>query len=145
MQKFNSATKIGGSLLTLVILAVVIYLLLPTSPKEASASAVATPTKLSAEEGLAFMQETEDFVLLDVRSLEEYTARHLPQAVSFPLDLIDDEHTEVLLPELDQIIIVYCQSGRRSQMAANMLVELGYTRVYDIGGIVDWPYETVRG
>ena len=82
-------------------------------------------------------------VLVDVRSPEEYREGHIPGSKLIPLDRLASE-AEVSFNTFDTPIVVYCRSGRRSQEAAETLVAMGYTRVYDMGGIIDWPYEVER-
>ena len=99
---------------------------------------------ITATEGRDLMYDSAVYVLLDVRTEEEFRALHIPGAT-----LLSD--TELLgrieeeIPDRDTRIILYCQTGRRSARAATLLAELGYVHVYDMGGIVDWPYETVSG
>ena len=88
------------------------------------------------------MSELEDFVLLDVRTAEEYKAQRINGAILFP-DYEIKSRSEKELPDKNRTILVYCRSGRRSENAARILVSLGYRNVYDFGGIMDWPYETV--
>lgn len=83
------------------------------------------------------------FTLLDVRTLDEYNAGHIPAAVLLPYDEIAQK-AEKLLPEKDAEIIVYCRSGRRSAIAADELRKLGYTEVKDFGGISRWQGELVK-
>ena len=72
---------------------------------------------------------------------EEYDEAHIPGAIVIPNTEIE-ARAESELPDKDQMILVYCRSGRRSKLAADILVELGYTNIYEFGGIIDWPYET---
>ncbi len=106
-------------------------------------------TKMSAENAKQMMGEfaqTEDstYVLLDVRTEEEYREKRIPGSVLIP-DYELAQRAEAELPDKRQVIFVYCRSGRRSEAAARKLVEMGYNHVYDIGGIIDWPYETTQG
>ena len=80
----------------------------------------------------------------DVRTAEEYEEGHIPGAVLVPNESIGEERPEAL-PDPEALILVYCRSGNRSRQAAEKLLELGYTNVYDFGGITDWPYEIVKG
>ena len=80
-------------------------------------------------------------VLLDVRTPEEFREGHIPGAIVISHEEIAEKAEEVLTDE-DQLILVYCRSGRRSKIAAEALVELGYTNIKEFGGIIDWPYET---
>lgn len=94
---------------------------------------------ITAEEAKAVMDDTEGYVILDVRTQEEYEQGHIPGAMVIP-------HTEVAaraeteLPDKAQVILLYCRSGRRSKLAAQALAELGYANVKEFGGIQDWPY-----
>ncbi|MBN2795305.1 MAG: rhodanese-like domain-containing protein [Clostridia bacterium] len=84
--------------------------------------------------------QNEEILLLDVRTEEEYIVGSIPGSVLLPLDAIEDE-METLYPNKDAEIFVYCRSGNRSKTAANLLLELGYKNVYDLGGIINWPYD----
>ncbi|WP_229105235.1 rhodanese-like domain-containing protein [Longibaculum muris] len=85
------------------------------------------------------MMATQDVVIVDVREESEYQAGHIPGALLIPLSTINAKNQQ--LPKSDQILLVYCRSGHRSQKAAQKFVNLGYEHVYDFGGILDWPYE----
>lgn len=80
-------------------------------------------------------------VLLDVRTVHEYQEKHIPNSVLVPLHTIEEKITEVI-PDKNIKIFVYCRSGNRSKTATKLLLKLGYTNVYDLGGINSWPYET---
>ena len=82
-------------------------------------------------------------VLLDVREEEEYITGHAVDAVLLPVDQLTDETALDVIPSLDTPVLVYCRSGHRSSAAAHKLDEYGYTRVYDMGGLVGWPYGLV--
>ena len=97
--------------------------------------------KITAEEARE-MIENENVVILDVRTQEEFNEGHIPNAILLPSFEVQAS-AQYVIPDKDQIIIVYCQRGRRSEESARVLIELGYTRVYDIGGIVDWDGEVV--
>jgi len=96
--------------------------------------------KITPQEAQAMMLD--DVIILDVRNQEEYAEGHIPDAVLLPDDEVQ-EHAAGLLADKNQIILVYCKSGRRSEKAAKELVEMGYTQVFDFGGIVDWEGEIV--
>ena len=99
-----------------------------------------TYMNITAEEAKRIMDTEEGYIILDVREQEEYDQGHIPGAILLPLGTIADQaHT--VLPEKDQLLLVYCRSGRRSKQAAGILVELGYTNIKEFGGILDWPYE----
>ena len=86
---------------------------------------------------------TEKPIVVDVRSLEEYNEGHIPNAISVPLETIENE-AETKLKNKDDLILVYCRSGRRSREAALRLIKKGYTNVIDFGGIQDWNGEVVK-
>lgn len=104
----------------------------------------ATYQQITAAEAKEMMEEIPNAVILDVREQEEYDANHIPCAVLLPLGTIDEESAAEVIPEKDTVVLVYCRSGNRSKTASEALVELGYTRVYEFGGILDWPYELTQ-
>ena len=89
------------------------------------------------------MDSEKDRIILDVRSREEYDQGHIPGAILIPDTEIEAKAAD-LLPDKDQLILVYCRSGRRSKLAAQSLADLGYTNIREFGGILDWPYEVVQ-
>ena len=95
---------------------------------------------ITAQEAKKIMDSQEGYILLDVRTQEEYDQGHIPGAIVVP-DTEIEARAEEVLPDKDQLILVYCRSGRRSKNAAQILVELGYTNIKEFGGIIDWPYE----
>ena len=98
--------------------------------------------QISMDEAVAMMEEETDYIILDVRTPEEFAEKHIPGAINVPNETIgDDEITE--LPDKEQLILVYCRSGNRSKQASEKLAALGYTNVYEFGGINDWTGETV--
>lgn len=117
----------------------------------ACAQSVPAPTgqepavrNISAEEAKRMMDETEGYVLLDVRTAEEFAAGHIDGALLIPYDALP-ARAEAKLDDKQATILLYCRSGRRSAIAADTLKALGYLNIYDFGGINDWPYETVQG
>ena len=95
---------------------------------------------ITAEEAKQIMDTEEGYIILDVREQDEYDAGHIPSAILIPYTQIEEKAEEVLTDK-DQLILVYCRSGRRSKIAAEALAELGYTNIKEFGGIIDWPYE----
>ena len=95
---------------------------------------------ITAEEARQIMDKEEGYVILDARTQEEYDEGHIPGAIVISHEEIM-EKAEDVLTDKDQLILVYCRSGRRSKIAAEALVELGYTNIKEFGGIIDWPYE----
>ena len=98
--------------------------------------------KITPEEAKAIMDSRDPFILLDVRTQSEFDGGHIEGAVLIPDTEIEDAAQEKL-PEKDALILIYCRTGRRSALAANALLGMGYTNVYDFGGIVVWPYGIV--
>ena len=101
---------------------------------------------ISAEVGYEIMKTAKErFVLLDVRHAAEYERGFIPGAVLLDNDdILREENLDVLPEDKETTLIVYCRSGRRSNISARKLEALGYTTVYDMGGILDWPYEIER-
>ena len=95
---------------------------------------------ISAQQAKEIMEQEEGYVILDTRTQEEYDTGHIPGAILIPYDEVK-EKAEAQLTDKDQLILVYCRSGRRSKLAAEDLVALGYTNIKEFGGINDWPYE----
>lgn len=96
---------------------------------------------ITPEEAKQLMDTRQDYVILDVRTQQEYEEKHIPGAILIP-DSEIGERAEQALPDKNQLILVYCRSGRRSKLASEKLVQLGYTNIREFGGIIDWPYET---
>ncbi|NLP23775.1 MAG: rhodanese-like domain-containing protein [Syntrophomonadaceae bacterium] len=97
--------------------------------------------KITAQEAQEMMGE--DVIILDVRTQAEFAEGHIPNALLLPDNEIK-QRAEELLPDKEQTILVYCRSGRRSELAAKELIQLGYTNVYDFGGILDWTGDVVK-
>ena len=100
--------------------------------------------QLSMQEGLELMEADSDYILLDVRRIDEFEAGHIPGAINIPNESIGTEEIAEL-PDKNQTIYVYCRSGNRSKQAANKLVQLGYTNVIEFGGIIDYSGEVEKG
>ena len=88
------------------------------------------------------MMDTQEVIILDVREQDEYDSGHIPGAVLLPVGSIDEDTATEVIPEKDSTVLVYCRSGNRSKTASSALAELGYTNIYEFGGISTWPYET---
>ncbi|EOQ40133.1 rhodanese-like domain-containing protein [Butyricicoccus pullicaecorum] len=88
------------------------------------------------------MMDTQEVIVLDVREQNEYDSGHIPGAVLLPVGTIDEDTAAAVIPEKDSTVLVYCRSGNRSKTASSALAELGYTNIYEFGGINSWPYET---
>jgi len=109
-----------------------------TAPAEQEASY----RQIGMDEALAIMAEKNDYIILDVRTPEEFADKHIPDAINIPNETIGTEDIPEL-PNKEQLILVYCRSGNRSKQASEKLVALGYTNIVEFGGINDWPGETV--
>ena len=99
--------------------------------------------KISPQEAKSMMAD-KTVTILDVRTEEEFAQGHIEGAILIPNETITTTVRPTALNDLNAVILVYCRSGSRSGQAAKKLVALGYTQVYDFGGIIDWPYEVVR-
>lgn len=99
--------------------------------------------QISAEEAKSIMTAEKEYMIVDARTEEEFAEGHIEGAVLIPEYEIASRAKEEL-PDKNALILVYCRSGRRSKIASEELVKLGYTRVKEFGGIIDWPYEIVK-
>ena len=102
-----------------------------------------TYERITQKEAKQLMADEEGYIILDVRTQDEYASGHIPGAICVPNETIDGE-MPAELPEKSQLILVYCRSGNRSKQASQKLVELGYTNVKEFGGIMDWDGEIVQ-
>ena len=96
------------------------------------------------EEAVTMMEEETEYIILEVRTAEEYSEKNIPGAINIANESIGTEDIPEL-PDKDQLILVYCRSGNRSKQASEKLVKLGYTNIVEIGGINSWSGETVTG
>ena len=112
--------------------------------REEDAENIVSYQQITAEEAKSMMVEQPDAVILDVREQDEYDAGHIPGAVLLPVGTINEETAASAIPEKDAVVLVYCRSGNRSKTASQALADLGYTQIYEFGGIKDWPYEVER-
>ena len=100
--------------------------------------------QITAEQAKTMMNEQPDAVILDVREQHEYDSAHIPNAILLPVGSITEQTAAEVIPDKETMVLVYCRSGNRSKTASALLAELGYSKVYEFGGINSWPYETVR-
>lgn len=98
--------------------------------------------RIGQELAMEIMADNPHSIILDVRTLEEFNEGHIPNAISLPVDEIENAIIH-MIPDRGEIILVYCRTGIRSANAAVILVEMGYHNVFDFGGIVDWPGEII--
>ena len=96
------------------------------------------------QEAAKEMMDTQEVIVLDVREQDEFDAGHIPGAVLLSVGTITKDTAAAVIPELDSVVLVYCRSGNRSKTASKALIDLGYTNVYEFGGINTWPYEVVQ-
>ena len=98
---------------------------------------------VSMNDIVQIMEENENYIILDVRTLEEYNQGHIPNAICIPNETIDESVVNKL-PDKNQMILVYCRSGNRSKQATEKLKKLGYTNLIEFGGIIDWKGEIIH-
>ena len=103
----------------------------------------ATYEQITPQQAKEIMDTEQEYIIIDARTEEEFAEGHIENAILIPeYEIIDRAEKE--LPDKDALIFVYCRSGRRSKIASEELVKLGYTNVKEFGGIIDWPYEVVK-
>ena len=102
-----------------------------------------TYEQITPQEAKTIMDTEKDYIIIDARTEEEFSEGHIENAILIPEYEIADR-AEKELPDKEQLILVYCRSGRRSKIASDELVKLGYSNVKEFGGIIDWPYEIVK-
>ena len=110
----------------------------------ASHNSAGSYRQISMEQAVLLMEREIGYIILDVRTPQEFAVGHIPNAINIPNETIGASEISAL-PDKDQLILVYCRSGRRSKEAAQKLVSLGYTNIVEFGGILDWTGETVSG
>ena len=115
----------------------------PTSIIVAEKGEKAMYEQITPEEAKKIMDSGEEHIILDTREQDEFDEGHIPGAILIPYTEIENK-AEEMLPDKDKLILVYCRSGRRSKIAAEALSKLGYTKVKEFGGIIDWPYEVEK-
>ena len=126
------------------IIAMLLALVMLLSLAACASSGEKTYRQITMEEAITMMEEETGYIILDVRTAQEYSEKHIPGAINIANESIGTEDISEL-PDKDQLILVYCRSGNRSKQASEKLVKLGYTNIIEIGGINSWPGETVNG
>ena len=119
-----------------------LFLFLLVAGCAAPAESEASYRQISMDEAITMMETESNYIILDVRTPEEFAEKHIPDAINIPNETIGTEEIPEL-PDKEQLILVYCRSGNRSKQASEKLVRLGYTNIVEFGGINDWPDETV--
>ena len=142
----TASSPMKNKSMRIIVPAIAAVLLAVCSAPETSeiAGSSAVYTEISQEEAAKMMEQTEGYVIVDVRTEAEYEESHIPAAICIPNETIRTSRPKSL-PDTDQVILVYCRSGNRSKQAAQKLADMGYTHVYEFGGINTWPGETVAG
>ena len=135
------SSKYGGIHMKRIIPILMVLLLLSGC---ATQSTEKTYRQITMEEAVTMMEEETGYIILDVRTAQEYSEKHIPGAINIANESIGTEDIPEL-PDKDQLILVYCRSGNRSKQASEKLVKLGYTNIVEIGGINSWLGETVAG
>ena len=107
---------------------------------EATQVNIGTYYQITQDEAKRIMDTESDYIIVDAREQNEYDEGHIKDAIVIPYTVIE-QRAEEMLPNKEQLILVYCRSGRRSKIAAQSLANMGYTNVKEFGGIIDWPYE----
>ena len=128
----------------ILIILLSLLLLAGCAPSAPEAEKPLTYRQIGMEEAIAMMEKEEGYIILDVRTAEEFEDKHIPNAINIPNEAIGTEPISEL-PDKDQLILIYCRSGNRSKQASEKLVAQGYSNIVEFGGIIDWPGETVSG
>ena len=126
-----------------LILAFFVIFVLLSGCAQPSGDSATSYKQITQEEAKEMMTKNDGHIIVDVRRQDEYEEGHIPDAVLIPNESITDKQPEEL-PDLDQIILIYCRSGRRSKEASQKLTDIGYTNVYEFGGINTWTGEIVK-
>ena len=100
--------------------------------------------QITAKQAKEMIDKQEQDLIVDVREQAEYDKAHIPGAVLLLVGTITEETAAEVIPNKESVVLVYCRSGNRSKTAAQSLTDLGYTQIYEFGGILDWPYEVEK-
>ncbi|PRR82640.1 rhodanese-like domain-containing protein [Clostridium vincentii] len=135
--------KLGKRAILLIMVLIGMLSLISCGKSEVVTTEKVTVTKISSEDAKKIMDEDKNIVILDVRTEDEYNSGHIENSILISVDDLED-NAEEILKDKDQKILVYCRTGNRSNTAGKTLNEMGYTNVYDFGGINSWKYELVK-
>lgn len=133
---------VAGAIIAVIVIAVVLIAHYLKNNITDGPGMVNSYTQISQDEAKEMMKLDDGHIIVDVRRQDEYDIGHIPGAILIPNESIGTERPEEL-PDLDQIILIYCRSGRRSKEAAQKLFDMGYMHIYEFGGIIDWTGEIV--
>ncbi|MHB9151680.1 MAG: rhodanese-like domain-containing protein [Spirochaetales bacterium] len=137
--------KLAMILISALVLVGSLHAQASASSSAATSAAAAKASPISPKAAKDLLASGKEFVLLDVRTLEEFVAGRIQGSVLLPYDQITAATAAKIIGAKDKIVVVYCRTGHRSGIAAATLVSLGYTKVLDMGGILSWPYATIAG
>ena len=132
--------KVLGAVFAILIILGAIFIFIP---KDKEVTVELNTRYVSMDEITEIMEQNEGYVILDVRTHEEYNEGHIPNAICIPNETIDESVINEL-PDKNQLILIYCRSGNRSKQATKKLENLGYTNLVEFGGIIDWNGEVVK-
>ena len=104
----------------------------------------ATYHHITVDEAQQMMKTETNYIIVDVRTPEEYNKKHIPNAVLLPIDDIKKGNVSDVLPDKNQTLLIYCWTGRRAEDSAALLADMGYENVYEFGGLVDWTGEIIN-
>ena len=127
----------------LIIIAIVVGVILMLNKKDKNIDNEVIIKHVSMDDIVEIMNENNNYIILDVRTIAEYNEGHIPNAICIPNETIGSNIINEL-PDKEQLILVYCRSGNRSKQAAEKLRKLGYTNLIEFGGIIDWNGEIVK-
>lgn len=127
----------------LIIIAIVVGVILMLNKKDKNIDNEVIIKHVSMDDIVEIMNENNNYIILDVRTIAEYNEGHIPNAICIPNETIGSNIINEL-PDKEQLILVYCRSGNRSKQAAEKLKKLGYTNLIEFGGIIDWKGEIIH-
>ena len=136
MLKNKVVNRIGKIMVTAVVSAICL--------SGCASSGGAEYRQVDMNEAVEMMENEKDYIILDVRTEQEFEEQHIPNAINVPNETIGTKEISEL-PDKEQLLMVYCRSGNRSKQASEKLVEIGYSNIVEFGGMKDWPGETVSG
>lgn len=135
--------KMKVVIIIFIVLILIVSILLYFNYNKSNKSTETKVRYVSMNEIVQIMNENENYIILDVRTMEEFNQGHIPNAICIPNETIN-ENTINELPNKEQLILIYCRSGNRSKQAADKLIKLGYINLIEFGGIIDWKGEIVK-
>ena len=135
--------KMKVVIIIFIVLILIVSILLYFNYNKSNKSTETKVRYVSMNEIVQIMNENENYIILDVRTMEEFIQGHIPNAICIPNETINENIIKEL-PNKEQLILIYCRSGNRSKQAADKLIKLGYINLIEFGGIIDWKGEIVK-